>query len=324
MEELKKKINEIPEINFFKKIYAVDESADIEIKDYINGCNGISTHYLDSYFRKIIKNYEFYKKCLTETSKDKCYRFFCYWIQSQRKRFQINHGSRISDWDNCFPIFWKNLNPSNQISEENCNFIDKNNYSYATIKIQRYIDELHSIKGVLDDPGNISSERNKCLLYNIKRDYYIKEILTEISSIRNFKTLNNDMFIIDNDCSLQKFFIYFKDKICPDEPKTEIEQPPRCNMPEHQLLLKQPRCPDPPADVKDVEVRIETIPTPSRSQNYLFFTPIGSPLYMRLKNRSISRNQEKRKITEEFIKNRNDDYYLKPPSSGHYITYDLL
>ncbi|SCO65228.1 VIR protein [Plasmodium vivax] len=323
MEELKKKINEIPEIKFFKKIDADDESVDTDIEDYISGCIGVS-NYLDSYFRKIFKNYEHYKNCLNKTSKEKCCRFFGYWIQSQRKSFEINPSYRISEWDKCFPIFWKKLNQKHQKSDEDCNFINKNNYSYATIKIKRYLDELHSIKGVLDYPENISSERNKCLLYNIKRDYYIKEILTEISSITNFSTLNKEKFIIDDNCSLQKFFSYFQEEKCPDEPEKEIESPQGCNIPEHQLLLKQPTCPDPQTEVKIVEVITETTPTPSRSQNYLFFTPIGSPLYMRLKNRSISRNQKKTKITEEFIKNRNDGYYLKPPSSGHYITYDPL
>ncbi|VUZ93409.1 PIR protein [Plasmodium vivax] len=323
MEELKKKINEIPEIIFFEKIDADDESVDIDIEDYISGCNGI-LKYIKPYFRKILNNYELYKKCLKETSNDKCCRFFGYWIQSQRKKFEIIHNSSISEWDSCFPTFWQKLNQRNKISDGNCNFIHKNNYSYATIKIKRYLDELHSIKRVLDDPQNTSSERNKCLLYNTKRDNYIKDILMQISSITNFKTLDNDMFIIDDKCSLQNFFRYFRDEECPEEPNTEIQQQPRCDIPEHQLLLKQPTCPDLQAEVKSVEEITETTPTPSRSQNYLFFTPIGSRLYMRLKNRSISRNQKKTKITEEFIKNRNDGYYLKPPSSGHYITYDPL
>ncbi|KMZ95492.1 hypothetical protein PVMG_05799 [Plasmodium vivax Mauritania I] len=255
---------------FCVQIYADDESVDTDIEDYISGCIGVSTYYLDSYFRKIFKNYEHYKNCLNKTSKEKCCRFFGYWIQSQRKSFEINPSYRISEWDKCFPIFWKKLNQKNQKSDEDCNFIDKNNYSHATIKIKRYIDELHSIKGFLDDLKNISSKRNKCLLYNTKRDNYIKDILKQISTITNFKTLNNDMFIIDDKCSLQNFFRYFRDEECPEEPNTEIQQQPRCDIPEHQLLLKQPTCPDLQAEVKSVEEITETTPTPSRSQNYLF------------------------------------------------------
>ncbi|EDL42522.1 hypothetical protein PVX_121350 [Plasmodium vivax] len=339
MDDLERQIREIPEIDFFNKLDSIQDSEDMNVQEYVKGCNHLQTYYIERYFRRIIKNYVLYDNCIKNYSKEKCCRFFKYWIHKEKNHYKKSYSNQSSVWEYCFPSLWSKLKETYNNSNYNCDIEESENYSYAVININAYLDELHSIKKFLWDSDNEPSDRYKCLIYNIKRNDYMKNIFMLLFSITNFSTIKKDQFKISEDCSLLKFFSYFPEICCPEETKTENLKPSSCECQETQLLIQKTDCPA--SVVKEIVEIPKSSPSTSPSQIvvpailtfigtlflcYLLynFTPIGSLLYTRIKKKNIYKNQEKGIIPEAFIKKRNDDYYQNSRTTGNYISYDPL
>ncbi|KMZ83289.1 hypothetical protein PVBG_06058 [Plasmodium vivax Brazil I] len=238
----------------------------MDIKEYIKDCTHERTNNIEPYFRKIIKNYVHYDNCIKmkSTEKEKCCRFFKYWIHGEKNHYHRTYTRLSSVWESCYPSLWTKLNENYRNSNDDCDIEIRKNYSYAIIKIKRYLDELHSIKNFLWVSGNKPTDRDKCLIYNNKRSEYMKNMFIEFSSIDNFSTIKHDEFQISNDCSLLKFFSYFPEITCPEEPKTDKLKPPNCDCPKPPIIIQKTDCPA--AEVKEIVKIPESSPSTSTSQ----------------------------------------------------------
>ncbi|SBS98813.1 PIR protein [Plasmodium ovale] len=298
--DLENEINEIPEFTFFDNL---DDSNDLESKDideYINQCDDcLSGNSIKSYARKVVRNYIRYKQNMNTNSHGIYCRYLNHWLLKEKYRFKTNNFTQSNSWDKCIPLVWKKLEASHGNSGNKCIF-DKENYPNAIVSMRRYLDKFCSIKEYLETTYLLNTDRDKCLFYNKKRDYYLKTILQHIASISSSTTFIKNYFKIHENCSFSNFDKTFPEIICPcddtcmrdEQSEAEAEAKATCPLPE--------RGPEPPVEASP-EIAAEYATTNSSSTGiflssvitflvtvFVFFTlyrfsPFGTWLYDRLK-----------------------------------------
>ncbi|SBS92805.1 unspecified product [Plasmodium ovale curtisi] len=222
-----------------------DLSTNINVKEYIESCNNQTyTDFIESSFQKIVSSYQHYGNFLKNNSKEKCFLFIKYWIDERRNHYQLIYSGHSSLWNQHFPSLWRTLVEKYSRSNQNCNFKNEEKYSLAINKINRFIDELHSVMNVMSNEGNIRTHRDICLLYVKEKNSYMNKILIQLSSVSNFYTLKHDYLKIIEECSMKHFYTFSPVVTCLTQVRTEEVEFPQNNAFEKTLLVEHPTEPN--------------------------------------------------------------------------------
>ncbi|SBS91486.1 PIR Superfamily Protein [Plasmodium ovale curtisi] len=216
-----------------------------------------------------------------------------------------------------------------------CNW-DIENYPNSIVNTRSYLDDFCSIKEYLFGKNKIYLDRNKCLFYNNKREYYLKTILKYIASISPTTTFNQDYFKIHEDCAFSNYEKTFPEIICPGndtcskDEKTEAEPGATCPSSKSGL--------EPRAEASHEIAAEHTITNCSYNEIFLSsaitllvtvliffvlyrFSPFGTWLYSRLKKKNILLKNEDDHINEDLSEFHLINTERNLENNRHYIGY---
>ncbi|SBT74158.1 PIR protein [Plasmodium ovale] len=295
-DELQEEINKLPEFTFSNNL---DNANDLECNDidsYMNPCSVCSSNdKLKAEICKITKNYRLYEQFRVHDSQNKYCRYFKRWLFKEKYRFEQNQGLNSSDLTKCN---W-----------------DIENYPNSIVNTRSYLDDFCSIKEYLETTYSLNTNRDKCLFYNKKRQYYLKTILRYIASISPTTTFNQNYFKIHEDCSFGNFEKTFPEIICPCNDTCSKDEKPKAESgatcPSSESALE-------PLVEASQEIAAEHTIT-NCSYNGIFvssaitllvtvfiffvlcrFSPFGTWLYSRLKKKNILLKSADDQINENF------------------------
>ncbi|SBT56332.1 PIR Superfamily Protein [Plasmodium ovale wallikeri] len=337
MSSLEEEIQQIPELTFF---YNLDKEEDLQTSDinnYISECSKCSYNStIEKCAHKTVRNYFHYKQHMNDNSYSKYCRYFNHWLLKEKYRFKTNNSMQSNYWDECIHCISQKLEASHGNSGKKCIF-DKENYPNAIVSMRRYLDKFCSIREYLETAYSLNTDRDKCLFYNKKRDYYLKTILQNIASISSSTTFNKNYFKIHENCSFSNFDKTFPEIICPcDDTCTKNEQPEAeakitCPLPE--------RGPEPRVEASP-EIAAEYATTNSSSTGiflssvitllvtvFVFFalyrfSPFGTWLYDHLKKRNILLKSTEDRMDEDLSEINLINAERNQESKRHYIGYE--
>ncbi|SBT47241.1 PIR Superfamily Protein [Plasmodium ovale wallikeri] len=289
------KISDIPEFIFYNNLEETTQSRDIDIKEYMNTCNTcILPSPVESYIRRIIYNYNKLNSSLDESTYSINCRYLKYWVYREKKNYEIGNPTKLSDWRNCIPCIWKNLQTKNINSHGKCD-LDYDDFSNAIISMKRELDMFCSIKNHLGNSKEVHTNKEECITFNKKKDHYLNMILIYLSSIPNITYLKPQFFHINDDCSLEKVRTIFSGITCPVEDEKNVITSQDCTS-EIEAALSTA------AQSYHCEPCPEKSATESLTCNSSYqFTPFGQWLHKRLRSRYILRKNIDNESTHELL-----------------------
>ncbi|SBT47267.1 PIR Superfamily Protein [Plasmodium ovale wallikeri] len=214
MSDLQTKINNIPEWAFYAELDEATGYNDTDLSEYVRGCNTCTwDSSIKSYILKIIYNFDKLKHYFNKPSYSTYCRYLKYWVYSEKKNYEIRHSNEKTFWNNCIPCIWKNLQTKNINSHGTCE-LDYDNFSNAIISMKRELDMFCAIKKHLGNTEELKTNKEYCMAFNQRKDYYVNLILKYLSSIPNKTYLEPKFFDIDDACSLKNIDTIFSDINC--------------------------------------------------------------------------------------------------------------
>ncbi|SBS91351.1 PIR Superfamily Protein [Plasmodium ovale curtisi] len=327
MEQLEEGLTNLPEFVFYGKLdddYDKHEPAYID--DYLNQCYDCSSKdSIKKYVLEMVRNYNRYSEYINHNSQMKYCRFLKHWLFRKKYSFKLNPRNDHNAWDRCIPCVWGKLEQKN--SQSKCDF-DNENYPNAIVSMRIYLDEYCSIMEQLGGKNEIISNKEKCLIYNKKKHYYMNYILQMISSISNDTTFKKKYFTIHDNCSLNKIDTLFPEIPCTFEGATRVDASEESSYMQTCPQQEQVECPP----TEELTVTESTMESFSCSSTQIFFvigitflftlTPFGSWLHNRLKKRSIVLDNLSDEITEELLEGNSNSTDQIDESIRRYISYE--
>ncbi|SBT47247.1 PIR Superfamily Protein [Plasmodium ovale wallikeri] len=337
MSDLESKISKIPEFIFYNNLDETTETEKIALSEYLSGCTSCTQYYpIESYIRKIIYNYDKLKDHFGNSSYSKYCRYLKYWINKKKKSYELTYHSQKKYWNDCIPCLWKNLQAKNLNTHGKCD-LDDEKYSNAILSMKRELDWFCSIKTELGNSQEIKTNREDCINFNNKKDYYLTSFLQMLSSIPNNTYLEPHFFDIDNNCSLSKISTIFSDITCPSDDNTQVVPTQDCSSEVAEALssatqcIKSEPCPEQNA-TEDLtcnslyQVALSICITFFLTILFCFllynFTPLGHWLHNRLRKKNILQKNLDHKNEQEILESlsRNSDRIIE--NNEYYITYE--
>ncbi|SBT59504.1 PIR Superfamily Protein [Plasmodium ovale wallikeri] len=329
-------VDQIPEIMFFNNLFDDEDLDSTDLNSNISECSGCSWNGpINSYAKKIVRNYKRYENYVKDESQSKYCRYLIHWLFKKKYKFQTNNSRNSDHWDSCIPCLWEKLEKSHNNNEPKCEFSNEK-YPNSIVSMRTYLEKLCSIRDYLGGENQIKLNKDKCMIYNEKKNEYINYILQSISSISSNITIKPSYFKINDNCSLKESKKTFPEIICPcDVVDTstifpDAEAIPVCRTSET-------------GDVPHSEGPNAIITTDLSSPSYLGiflsacltflitvlvgfllykFTPFGSWLHTRHKKRSILLKTMDDEITQDLLKGSLDNVEGIQENGGRYIKYE--